>query len=85
MYVCFATAFFLNKNVIVLTFLPRRMRAEGHVAHTGEKRNGYRVLAGKPEGKRPLGRSRHRREDNIKMDFREMGWGWYGSELSDSE
>jgi hypothetical protein len=35
----------------------------------------YRVLVGKPEGKRPLGRSRHRWKDNIKMDFQEVGWG----------
>jgi hypothetical protein len=40
----------------------------------GEKRNKYRILLGKPEGKRPLGRPRRRWEDNIKMDFREMGW-----------
>jgi hypothetical protein len=41
----------------------------------GEKRNEYRVFVGKPEGKRPLGRSKRRREDNIKMDLREIGWG----------
>jgi hypothetical protein len=41
----------------------------------GEKRNAYRILAGKPEGKRPLGRPRHRWEDNIRMDLREIGWG----------
>jgi hypothetical protein len=41
----------------------------------GTKRNAYRILVGKPEGKRPLGRSRHRWEDNIRMDLREMGWG----------
>jgi hypothetical protein len=41
----------------------------------GEKRNAYRLLVGKPEGKRPLGRSRHRRLDNIRMDLREVGWG----------
>jgi hypothetical protein len=40
-----------------------------------EKRNAYRILVGKPEGKRPLGRSRRRWEDNIKMDLREIGWG----------
>jgi len=39
----------------------------------GERRGVYRVLVGKPEGKRPLGRSRHRREDNIKMDLQEVG------------
>jgi hypothetical protein len=41
----------------------------------GEKRNAYRILVGNPEGKRPLGRSRRRWEDNIKLDLREMGWG----------
>jgi hypothetical protein len=40
----------------------------------GEKRNAYRILVGKPEGKRPLGRPRHRGVDNIKMDLREIGW-----------
>jgi hypothetical protein len=40
----------------------------------GEKRNAYRTLVGKPEGKRPLGRPRRRWVDNIKMDLREMGW-----------
>jgi hypothetical protein len=41
---------------------------------TGEKRNAYRILVGKPEGKRPLEIPRHRWADNIKMDFREVGW-----------
>jgi hypothetical protein len=46
----------------------------GHVACMGEKRDAYRILVGKPEGKRPLGISRCRWEDNnIKMNFREMG------------
>jgi hypothetical protein len=40
----------------------------------GEKRNAYRILVGKPEGKRPLGRPRHRWVDNIKIDLREMAW-----------
>jgi hypothetical protein len=40
----------------------------------GEKRNTYRILVGKPEGKRPLGRPRRGWVDNIKMDFREVGW-----------
>jgi hypothetical protein len=40
----------------------------------GEKRNAYRMLVGIPEGKRPLGRTRHRWVDNIKMDLREIGW-----------
>jgi hypothetical protein len=41
----------------------------------GEKRNAYRILVGRPEGKRPLGRPRRRWVDNIKMDLRETGWG----------
>jgi len=47
----------------------RRMRWAGHVARMGEGRGVYMVLVGKPEGKRPLGRPRRRREDNIKMDI----------------
>jgi hypothetical protein len=43
----------------------------------GEETKIYRVLAGKPEGKRPLGRPRHRWEDGIRMDLREIGWGVY--------
>ena len=42
----------------------------------GERRGVYRVLVGKPEGKRPLGRPRRRWEDNIKMDLQEMGLGY---------
>jgi hypothetical protein len=44
----------------------------------GDKRNAYRILVGKPEGKRSLGRSRHRWEDSIKIDLREIGWGGIG-------
>jgi hypothetical protein len=51
----------------------RRMRWAGHEAHMGERRGVYRVLVGRPEGKRLLGRPRHRWEDNIKMDLREIG------------
>jgi hypothetical protein len=40
----------------------------------GEKRSAYRILVGKPEGKRPLGRPRRRWEDNIRIDLREIGW-----------
>jgi hypothetical protein len=57
----------------------RRMRCVGHVACMGEGRNVYRVLVGKLEGKRPLGRPRHRWEDGVRMDLREIGWGvWSG-------
>jgi hypothetical protein len=48
---------------------------DGAWGMNGEKRNAYRILVGKPEGKRPLGRPRHRWEDNIKMVLREIGWG----------
>jgi hypothetical protein len=51
----------------------RRMRWAGHVARMGEKRNVYRLLVGKPEGKGPLGRPRRRWIDNIKMDLLEIG------------
>jgi hypothetical protein len=51
-----------------------RMRWAGHVARMGETRNAYRILVGKPEGKRPLGRPRRRWVHNIKMAFREIGW-----------
>jgi hypothetical protein len=51
----------------------RRMRWAEHVARMREKKNAYRILVGKPEGKRPLGRPR-RRKDNIEMDLREIGW-----------
>jgi hypothetical protein len=53
----------------------RRMRWAGHVACMGEKRKVYKVLVGKPEGKRPLGRPKCRWEDRIRMDLREIGLG----------
>jgi len=56
----------------------RRMRWAGHVARRGEDRGVHRVLVGKPEGKRPLGRPRRRWEDNIKMDLQEVGRGSWG-------
>jgi hypothetical protein len=51
------------------------MRWAGHVALMGEERNVYKVLVVKPEGKRPLGRTRRRWEDGIRMDLREIGLG----------
>jgi hypothetical protein len=66
---------------IIRIIKSRRMRWEGHVARMGEKGNVYSLLAGKPEGKRPLGRPRHRWIDNIKMDLLEIGLGvveWIG-------
>jgi hypothetical protein len=53
----------------------RIKRWVGHVAHMGKGRGTYRVLVGKPEGKRPLGTPRLRREDNIKADLQEVGCG----------
>jgi hypothetical protein len=58
-------------QIIIRMIKSRRMKWAGHVARMGEKRNACRILVGKPEGKRPLGRSRHRWVDNIKMDLRE--------------
>jgi hypothetical protein len=55
---------------IVRVIKSSRMRWEGHVAHVGEGRGVYRVLVGRPEGKRPLGRPRRRWEENIKLDLR---------------
>jgi hypothetical protein len=60
---------------IIRQIKSRRMRWAGHVARMGEGRNVYRVLVGKPEGKRPLGRPRRRWENEIKMNLREIGWG----------
>ena len=51
------------------------MRLAGHVARIGVKSGVYRVVVGKPEGKRPLGRPRRRWEDNIKMNLQEVGCG----------
>jgi hypothetical protein len=57
------------------------MRRAGHVARIWEERNAYRLLVGKSEGKRPIGRLRRRWVDNIRMDLGEVGWGdvnWIG-------
>jgi hypothetical protein len=63
-----------SPNIIRVIKL-RTLRWAGHVARMGEERGAYRILLGRPEGRRPLGRPRHRWEDNIKMDIREVGWG----------
>jgi hypothetical protein len=60
---------YCSSNIIRM-IKSRRMRWAGHVAHIGEKRYACRILVEKPEGKRQLGRPRHRCEDNIKMDLR---------------
>jgi len=54
----------------------RRMRWAGHVVHMGEERGAYRVLVGKPEGKRLRGRPRRRWVDNIRTDLQEVGCGY---------
>ena len=66
---------------IVRVIKSRIMRWAGHVARMGEERGMYRVLVGKPEGRRPLGRPRRRWADNIRMDLQEVGGGcmdWIG-------
>jgi hypothetical protein len=68
---------------IIRTITLRGMRWAGYVARMGERRGSCRVLVGKCEGKRPLGRPRYRWEGNIKMDLEKVGWGrgmdWSGS------
>jgi hypothetical protein len=71
-----------NEELHMLYFSPsiirmlksRRIGWAGHVARMGEKRSAYRILVGKPEGKKPLVRTRLVWVDNIKMDIREIGW-----------
>jgi hypothetical protein len=65
---------FHSSQNIIRIIKSGRMRLEGHVARMGETRNTYRILVGKPEGKRPLGRPRRTWVDNVKMDLREVGW-----------
>jgi hypothetical protein len=60
---------------IVRVIKARRMRWAWHVARMGEVRGTYNILVGRPEGRGPLGRPRHRWEDNIKMDLRVIGFG----------
>jgi hypothetical protein len=66
---------------IIRIIKARRMRLTGHVARMEEKMNEYKLLVGKPEGWRPLGKPRRRSLDNIRMDLVEVGWGdtdWIG-------
>jgi hypothetical protein len=67
---------------IIRVIKSRRMRREGHVLRMGEKRGAYRILVGRPEGRRPLGRPRRRWQDNIKMDLQAVGWGMDWIELA---
>jgi len=69
-------AFIIRIANIVGVVKSRRMRWAGHVANMGEGRGVHRILVGKPERKRPLGRPSPRWEDNIKMDLREVGGGY---------
>jgi len=66
---------YCSPNIVRVIKL-RRMRWSGHVAHMGEERGIYRVLLGKPEGRRPLGRPRRRWVDNIRMDLQVVGCGY---------
>jgi hypothetical protein len=59
---------------VVRVIKTRRMRRTGHVARMEDTKYAWKVLIGKPEGKRPLGRHRRRWEDNIRMDLREIRW-----------
>jgi hypothetical protein len=62
-----------SSSSIIRIIKSRRLRWAGHVARMGEKRNVYRLLVGKSEGRRPLGKPRRRWRDNIKMDLLEIG------------
>ena len=64
-----------SPNIVRLT-KSRRMRLSAPVARMGEEKVAYRVLVGKPEGKRPLGRPRRKWVDNIRMDLQEVGCGY---------
>jgi hypothetical protein len=68
-----------SSHNIVRLMKSRRIRWLRHLARTGCRRSVYRVLVGKPEGKRPLGRPRRRGKNGIKMDTQGVGWGtWIG-------
>jgi hypothetical protein len=59
---------------IVKMIRSRKIKWSGHVARMGEIRNAYRILVGKPEGKKPIGKPSHRWENNIKLDRTEVRW-----------
>jgi hypothetical protein len=74
MYICVYVNVLYSSPNIIWVIKSRRMRRAGHVACMGERSGAYRILVGRPEGRRPLGRPR-RRCDNIKMALQEMGFG----------
>jgi hypothetical protein len=61
---------------VIQVIISRRLRWAGHVSRMGEKRGAYRILVGRPEGKRPLGRPRRRWEDILKWIFKKWGMDW---------
>jgi hypothetical protein len=65
---------YLYSANIIRVMKSRRMRCAGHAARMGESRCVYRILVGRPEGRRLFGRPWHRREDKIKIDLQEVGW-----------
>ena len=88
LYIYIYTYIYIHIFIHIILYMrvikSRRMRWAGHVARMGEERGVYRVLVGKPEGKRPLGRPRRRWVDNIRMDLQEVGCGymdWIGLAL----
>jgi hypothetical protein len=59
---------------IIMVIKSRTMRMAEHVARMGKMRNAYKILVGKPEGRRPLGRPRSSWKDNVRVDLKEIGW-----------
>jgi hypothetical protein len=69
--------YIIRYSSIIRMIKSRRTRWAGHVARMGAKRNTYRILVGKSEERRPMGRPRRRWVDNIKMDLKRDRMGWY--------
>jgi hypothetical protein len=74
----------LRKYILQSVFHKHPMGWVGHVACMGDRRGIFRGLVGKPEGKRPLGKPRHRWEDNIEMDLQDVRCGGYGLDQAGS-